>query len=131
MRILDWLWSVPWRVRSSRLRRNDRHQRHRQRVVELLESRALPSAVTFTGDAHSAGVLWINLSEPAASSIAVSSTVIASASGPVDVVRVWINGSQAVVRQSNSQATLNNLHAKLVAYQDVLFPARKAPSTRA
>ena len=122
MRILDWLCNVLTHNRSSRYRQHNhrcrpRNSRHRRNppATELLESRTLPSAVTFTGDAHTAGVLWIDLSESAASTLSVSSTVIASTSGPVDVVRVWVNGSQAVVRQSNTQATLNNLHANLVA----------------
>lgn len=114
MRILDWLCNVLSHDRSSCHRPHNRFHRRNRHFVELLESRSLPSAVAFTGDAHTAGVLWINLNESTPSTLSVNTTVIASASGPVDVVRVWVNGSQEVVRQSNTQVTLSNLHANLV-----------------
>lgn len=114
MRILDWLCNMHWRNRSNRCRPHNSRHRCKCHPAELLESRTLPSAATFTGDAHTAGVLWINLSESAASTLSISSTVMATASGPIDVVRVWVNGSQIAVHQSNSLATLNNLHADLV-----------------
>ncbi len=114
MRILDWLYNVLRRDRSSRYCQYDDQRRHKPHAVELLETRTLPSAVSFTGDTHSAGVLWISVSESGASSLSVGSSVVASANGPVDAVRVWINGSQVVIRQSNTLATLSNLQAGLV-----------------
>src|SRR5712691_5209963 len=110
MRLLDWLCTIHRRIRTKRCRR----LRPNRRVAECLESRALPSAVTFTGNNSAAGVLCIELSEATGSSVAVASTVVASASGSVEVLRVSINGSQVSIRQSDSLAVLSNVPVALV-----------------
>lgn len=114
MRLFDWVRSVMSRVRRGRFDRHRRRQRPSRFVAELLESRQLPSAVTFTGTMSQQGVLRIDLAEASASTLSISSTVITSASGPVDVVRVAINGSWVNIRQASSQSLLSNLPAAMV-----------------
>lgn len=113
MRLLDWLREIPRRVRSRRYRRKS--HRRPSSVLELLESRSLPSAVSFTGDLQSSGVLLIELSESSASTLAVASQVVSSGGSSFDAVRVTINGSASIVRQDNSQQILTNLPAALVS----------------
>lgn len=75
--------------------------------MELLERRSLPSAVSFTGDQNSAGVLLVELDESSASTLLVSQQ-----SG---LLRVTINGTAEAVRQHASQGVLMNLPVALIA----------------
>lgn len=113
MRLLDWLREFPRRVRSSRYRRKS----HRRPLLALesLESRALPSSISFTGDLQTPGVLVIDLSESSASTLTVASQVVSSGGASFDAVRVAINGSTSIVRQDGSQQILGNLPAALVS----------------
>lgn len=87
----------------------------RYRALELLESRSLPSSISFTGDLQTSGVLLIELSESSASTLTVASQVVSSGGASFDAVRVTINGSASVVRQDGSQQILANLPAALVS----------------
>lgn len=113
MRLLDWLREIPRRVRSRRYRRKS-HRRPLS-ALELLESRSLPSSISFTGDLQTSGVLLIELSESSASTLTVASQVVSSGGASFDAVRVTINGSASVVRQDGSQQILANLPAALVS----------------
>lgn len=116
MRLLNWLREIPRRVRSGRYRRKSRPRLRPILALEILESRALPSAVTFTGDQQTPGVLLIELSESSTSTLTVGSQVLSSASGTdFDALQVAINGSAAIVRQDSSLQVLANLSAAMVA----------------
>ena len=115
MRLIDWLRAIPRRVRASRHRRQKPRGWRRSLAAELLESRVLPSAVSFTGDLQTPGVLVIELAETSSSSVTISSQVVSSANGSsFGAVRITINGSVASVQQASTQATLVNLPAALV-----------------
>lgn len=113
MRLLDWLREIPRRIRSRRYRRKS----HRRPLLALesLESRSLPSAVSFTGDLQTPGVLLIELNGSSASMLAVASQVVNSGGSSFDALRVTINGSASAVRQDGSQQILTNLPAALVS----------------
>lgn len=113
MRLWDWLREISWRVRSGRHRRKS--HRRPWLALESLESRALPSSVSFTGDLQTPGVLLIELTESSASTLTVSSQVVSSGGSSFAAVRVTINGSASVVRQDGSQQILANLPAALVS----------------
>ena len=116
MRLINWLREIPRRVRSGRYRRKSRTRQRPALSLELLETRALPSTVSFTGDLQTPGVLLIELSEFSASTLTVASQVESSASGTsFDALRVTINGSAAIVWQDSSQQVLVNLRAALIA----------------
>ncbi|MBC7819265.1 MAG: hypothetical protein IAG10_20455, partial [Planctomycetaceae bacterium] len=115
MRLFDWLRAIPRRIRASRHRRQKPCDWKRSLAAELLESRVLPSAVTFTGDLQTPGVLVIELAESSASTVTIGSQTVSSANGSsIDAVRVTINGSVASVQQESTQQTLVNLPAALV-----------------
>ncbi len=113
MRLLDWLREISQRIRASRYRRKS--HRRPSLALELLESRSLPSAVSFTGDLQTPGVLLIELTESSASTLTVGSQAVSSSGASFDVVRVTINGSASVIRQDSSQQILTNLPAALVS----------------
>ncbi|MFM9961766.1 MAG: hypothetical protein ACKV2Q_11130 [Planctomycetaceae bacterium] len=119
MRLFDWLGAIPRRVRASRHRRHKSGGWGQSLVAELLESRVLPSAVTFAGDLQTPGVLFVELAEAAvsgsASTLTINSQVVSSANGSsIEAVRVTINGSAVSIRQESTQQTLVNLSAALV-----------------
>ncbi len=115
MRLFDWLRAIPRRVRANRHRRQKPCGGPRSLAADLLESRVLPSAVSFTGDLQTPGVLVIELAEPSASTLTISRQSVNSSGGiSFDAVRVTINGSLASVQQANTQAMLFNLPAALV-----------------
>lgn len=113
MRLLDWLREIPRRARSHRSRRKS--PRRPLQALELLESRSLPSAVSFTGDLQTPGVLLIELSEPSASTLTVASQVVSSGGSSFDAVRVTIDGKSWVARQDSSQQLFTNLPVALVS----------------
>ncbi len=116
MRLFDWLREIPWRFRSGRYHRKNRTRHCPARALELLETRALPSTVSFTGDLQSPGVLLIELSESSDSTLTVASQVVSSSDETsFDALRVTIDGSTAIVRQDSSQQILANLPANLIA----------------
>lgn len=116
MRLIDWLRAIPRRVRASRHRRQKPCGWRRSLAAELLESRVLPSAVSFTGDLQTRGVLVIELAETSSSSVTIGSQSVISANGSsFEAVRVTINGSAANVQQGSTSQTLVNLPAALVA----------------
>ncbi len=116
MRLIDWLRAIPRRVRASRHRRQRPCGWRRSLAAELLESRVLPSSVTFTGDLQTPGVLVIELTESAASSLTIGSQPVSPVGGiAFEAVRVTINGSAVSVQQESTQQTLMNLPAALVA----------------
>ena len=116
MRLLNWLREIPRRVRSGRYRRKSRPRLRPILALELLESRALPSTVSFTGDQQTPGVLLIEFSESSDSTLTVASHVVSPAGGiAFDALQVTINGSAVAVRQDNSQQVLANLSAAMVA----------------
>ncbi len=115
MRLIDWLRAIPRRVRASRHRRQKPCGWRRSLAAELLESRVLPSAVSFTGDLQTPGVLVIELAETSASTVTIGRQSVNSANGvSFEAVRVTINGSVASVQQTSTQDTLLNLPAALV-----------------
>ena len=102
MRLIDWLRAIPRRVRASRHCRQKPCGWRRSLAAELLESRVLPSAVSFTGDLETPGVLVIELAETSASSVTISSQVVSSANGSsFDAVRITLNGSVASIQQAS------------------------------
>ncbi len=111
MRLNDWLNSFRRRIRWHRHRQRNRFARTHLLAAELLEARTLPSSVTFTGDASSPGVLLIDLSDSSTTSaVAVGSRVATLASGTsIEVVHVWINGSNTNIHQEVTQSILENL----------------------
>ncbi len=115
MRLFDWLSAIARRVRPVRFRRRNRRFRPGQLLAEMLETRQLPSAVTFTGTPAVPGVLQIDLSESSVSTVSVSSTFLSTVNGPVEVARVAINGSLVSIRQVASQSALNQLPISMVS----------------
>ncbi len=116
MRLFDWLREIPRRVRSGRYRRKSRTRQRPALALELLETRALPSTVSFTGDLQTPGVLLIELSESSDSTLTVASQVVTPDGGIVfDALQVTINGSAVSVRQDSSQQVIANLSAAMVA----------------
>lgn len=116
MRLWSWLHEIPRRVRSGRYGRKSRARHRPTLAMELLESRSLPSAVSFTGDLQTPGVLLIEVSESSASTLTVSSQVVRSAGrSSIDALRVAVNGSSVIVRQADSQQILTNLPTALVS----------------
>ena len=111
MRLWDWLRGISRRVRSGRCCRKSRTRPRSAPFLELLETRSLPSAVSFTGDLQTPGVLLIELNESATSTLTVGSADGSSSA----VVRVTINGSASSIRQDSSEQILVNLPVALVA----------------
>ena len=111
MRLWDWLRGISRRVRSGRCCRKNRTRPRSAPFLELLETRSLPSAVSFTGDLQTPGVLLIELNESAPSTLTVGS----ADGSPNAVVRVTINGSASSIRQDSSEQILVNLPVALVA----------------
>ena len=115
MRLFDWLRAIPRRVRASRHPRQKPRGGPRSLAAELLESRVLPSSISFTGDLQTPGVLVIELAEPSASTLTIGHRSVNSSSGvSFEAVRVTINGSLVSVQQASTRATLFNLPAALV-----------------
>ena len=116
MRLLDWLREISRRVHGSRYRRKSPARSGPSLVLELLELRALPSSVSFTGDLQTPGVLLVELSESSASTLTVGRQMVSAADGvPFDALRVTINGSAAIVWQEGTQLGLSNLPTALVS----------------
>lgn len=114
MQLVDWLCWLPRRIRSRRFRRCNQSADAAQRIAERLESRQLPSAVSFTGTANQSGVLTIDLAEANVTSLSVGSTVVTTASGPVEMLRVVGNNSTLTVRHSQTQTALPNVPVEQV-----------------
>ena len=116
MRLLDWLREITRRVRAGRYRRKRPARSGPSLALELLESRALPSSVSFTGDLQTPGVLLVELSESSASTLTVGRQMVSAFDGtPFDALRVTINGSAAIVWQEGTQQGLSNLPTALVS----------------
>lgn len=115
MRLLDWLHRVSQRVRAGRFAQKKRRDRPRTSAAERLEFRSLPSAVTFTGNLQTPGVLIVELDEASPSTLTIGHQVTTAANGsPVDVVQVTINGSVASIRQASTQQSIAKLPTNLV-----------------
>lgn len=116
MRLVDWLREIARRVRAGRYRRKSPARSGPSSALELLESRALPSSVSFTGDLQTPGVLLVELSESSASTLSVGRQMVSAFDGvPFEALRVTINGSAAIVWQEGTQQGLSNLPTALVS----------------
>jgi Ca2+-binding RTX toxin-like protein len=82
----------------------------------LLEARVLPSAVSFTGDLQTRGVLVVELAETSTSNVTIGRQSVNSGHGTsFDAVRITINGSSVSIQQADTQTALVNLPAAMVA----------------